>query len=40
MVIDVKLTRDESTSWGFRLAGGADFDAPLMVTKVIPFFFL
>lgn len=35
MVVDVKLSRNEPISWGFRLAGGADFDTPLTVTKVM-----
>lgn len=34
MVLDLKLSRDENVPWGFRLAGGADYDIPLTVTKV------
>lgn len=34
MVLELKLSRDENVPWGFRLAGGADFDIPLTVTKV------
>lgn len=35
MVLDLKLSRIENIPWGFRLAGGADYDIPLTVTKVI-----
>lgn len=35
MVLEIKLSRIENVPWGFRLAGGADFDIPLTVTKVI-----
>lgn len=38
MVLDLKLSRIENIPWGFRLAGGADYDIPLTVTKVIKFF--
>lgn len=38
MVLDLKLSRIENVPWGFRLAGGADYDIPLTVTKVIDFF--
>lgn len=34
MVVELKLSRDENVPWGFRLAGGADYDIPLTVTKV------
>lgn len=35
MVFDLKFTRFEGGStWGFRLAGGCDFETPLTVTKV------
>lgn len=33
-MLDLKLCRDDNVPWGFRLAGGADYDIPLTVTKV------
>ncbi|XP_044742546.1 PDZ and LIM domain protein 5-like isoform X2 [Chrysoperla carnea] len=34
MAVEIKLTKFDSTPWGFRLVGGADFDTPLTVIKV------
>ncbi|XP_065072924.1 pinin isoform X5 [Ochlerotatus camptorhynchus] len=37
MVLDIALARlDNTTPFGFKLIGGADFDVPLQVVKVIP----
>lgn len=37
MVLDISLARlDNTTPFGFKLIGGADFDVPLQVVKVIP----
>ena len=40
--VDIKLSRSERQPWGFRLHGGADFGAPLIIQKVSlqPFFCL
>lgn len=35
MVFDIKLLRTGLGPWGFRLTGGADFEQPLKVTKVL-----
>ena len=37
--VDIKLSRSERQPWGFRLHGGADFGAPLIIQKVsiLPF---
>lgn len=35
MILKIKLHRPEIVPWGFRLTGGAEFEAPLTVTKVI-----
>lgn len=35
MILRIKLQRSEIIPWGFRLTGGAEFEAPLTVTKVI-----
>ena len=32
--VDIKLSRSERQPWGFRLHGGADFGAPLIIQKV------
>ncbi|KAG7205544.1 hypothetical protein KM043_007521 [Ampulex compressa] len=34
MAVDIKLTRSNSQSWGFRLSGGVDFSFPLTVVRV------
>ncbi|XP_012267621.2 titin isoform X1 [Athalia rosae] len=34
MAVDIKFTKFDNTSWGFRLAGGSDFPQPLTVIKV------
>lgn len=35
MVLDISLARlDNTTPFGFKLIGGADFDVPLQVVKV------
>lgn len=35
MVLDIALSRyDNTTPFGFKLIGGADFDVPLQVVKV------
>lgn len=34
MVLDLKLSRLQDVPWGFRLAGGIDYDLPLTVIKV------
>lgn len=39
MVLDLKLSRLQDVPWGFRLAGGADYDLPLTVIKVRLFSF-
>ncbi|XP_021713055.1 PDZ and LIM domain protein Zasp isoform X2 [Aedes aegypti] len=37
MVLDIALSRyDNTTPFGFKLIGGADFDVPLQVVKIIP----
>lgn len=37
MVLDIALARlDNTTPFGFKLIGGADFDVPLQVVKVLP----
>ncbi|XP_029729765.2 pinin isoform X1 [Aedes albopictus] len=37
MVLDIALERyDNTTPFGFKLIGGADFDVPLQVVKIIP----
>lgn len=37
MVLDIAIARlDNTTPFGFKLIGGADFDVPLQVVKVIP----
>lgn len=37
MVLDIAISRlDNTTPFGFKLIGGADFDVPLQVVKVIP----
>lgn len=37
MVLDIALSRlDNTTPFGFKLVGGADFDVPLQVVKIIP----
>ncbi|XP_030372141.1 uncharacterized abhydrolase domain-containing protein DDB_G0269086 isoform X2 [Scaptodrosophila lebanonensis] len=35
MVVDIKMCRFDNVPWGFRLVGGADYDYPLTVVKVI-----
>jgi len=37
-LIGVKLSRFDSTPWGFRLQGGKDFGGPLLIQKVRPVF--
>ena len=32
--LQVSLSRHDRTPWGFRLHGGAEFGAPLMIQKV------
>ncbi|XP_055617766.1 LIM domain-binding protein 3 isoform X2 [Toxorhynchites rutilus septentrionalis] len=37
MVLDIAIARyDNTTPFGFKLVGGADFDVPLQVVKIIP----
>ncbi|XP_055523871.1 uncharacterized protein LOC129717759 isoform X3 [Wyeomyia smithii] len=37
MVVDVAISRlDNTTPFGFKLVGGADFDVPLQVVKIVP----
>ncbi|XP_048003088.1 titin-like [Leguminivora glycinivorella] len=36
MEVEVRLTRTGEEPWGFRLIGGADFNMPLTVVKVLP----
>lgn len=33
-LITVRLSRNDSQPWGFRLQGGKDFGAPLLIQKV------
>ncbi|XP_011169574.1 glutamic acid-rich protein isoform X2 [Solenopsis invicta] len=35
MAINIKFTKFDNTSWGFRLAGGSDFPQPLTVIRVM-----
>ncbi|XP_017758451.1 PREDICTED: PDZ and LIM domain protein 4-like [Eufriesea mexicana] len=35
MDVDIKLSRSNNESWGFRLSGGADFSFPLTVVRVL-----
>lgn len=37
-LISVKLSRFDACPWGFRLQGGKDFGAPLLIQKVRPKF--
>jgi hypothetical protein len=37
-LISVKLSRFDASPWGFRLQGGKDFGAPLIIQKVRPRF--
>lgn len=37
--LDLKLCRSAIEPWGFRIAGGADLQHPLIITKVIINFF-
>lgn len=34
-LISVRLQRSDGAPWGFRLQGGKDFGAPLVIQKVI-----
>nr|XP_022913694.1 trichohyalin-like [Onthophagus taurus] len=36
MAVELRLKKPDKSPWGFRLAGGADFDVPLTVIKVAP----
>lgn len=35
MNAEIRLARNDSTPWGFRLTGGKDFDSPFFVVKVM-----
>lgn len=38
-LITVRLHRNDAQPWGFRLQGGKDFGTPLLIQKVIFFYF-